>query len=98
MALNEDWVQKLLRYDVTLEAIDGEGNYGGSEFSDSGNVGRAWIDGCLVVYDLEDPPFWLAAVQTCLDEDGNMIVHPDGTPALQTIIRSRIVEEETAHG
>jgi hypothetical protein len=61
VALDPDWVQDLLEYKATLQA-------GGS---DSGNVGRAAIDGALVVYDLEDPPYWLVPVLEARDEDGN---------------------------
>lgn len=70
MALNEIWVQELLAYEKTLEARDGK-NYGGPKFSDSGSVGRAWIDGTIVVYDLDDAPAWLAEVLAARDEDGN---------------------------
>jgi hypothetical protein len=70
MALNEDWVQELLTYKVTLEARDGK-NYGGPKFSDSGEIGRAWVDGVLVVYDLSDAPAWLGEVLEARDDDGN---------------------------
>lgn len=62
MALIEEDVQTFLGSD------DGER----SEFrSESGSVGRASIDGTLVVYDPEDCPEWLANVLTRRDEDGN---------------------------
>jgi hypothetical protein len=66
MALNEDWVQSLLKYEATLEA-PGDATDG----SDSGEIGRAWIDGVLVVYDLQDVPAWLAVALDARDEDGN---------------------------
>jgi hypothetical protein len=60
MALNVDDVQSF------LGGTDGEDR---SEFrSDSGYVGRCWIDGTLVVYDLMDVPMWLAAVLKRRDE------------------------------
>ena len=66
MALNEDWIQKLLYYEATLAPVSqGWGS------SDSGEVGRAWIDGCLVVYDLQDVPLWLAEALKARDDDGN---------------------------
>lgn len=35
------------------------------------SVGRALIDGCMVIYDLDDPPVWLRAVIRAQDENGN---------------------------
>lgn len=61
MALDPDWVQDLLEHKVTLRAGD----------SDSGEIGRAWIDGTLVVWDLQDPPRWLETVLEGRDDDGN---------------------------
>lgn len=66
MALTEKWVQDLLKYNRTLKPVAG-----GHGSSDSGAVGRAWIDGTLVVYDLEDTPSWLQTVLDGRDEDGN---------------------------
>jgi hypothetical protein len=68
MALNADWVQALLKYEVTLTPPDQERDpgYPGSE---SHCIGRAWIDGALVVYDLEDPPKWLIPVLNERDDD-----------------------------
>ena len=61
MAINEDDIQAFLGSD------DGDR----STFrSDSGAVGRAWIDGALVVYDLEDCPQWLANALKAQDENG----------------------------
>jgi hypothetical protein len=67
MALNVNWVQGLLSYTHDLSAPDNEPGI----YTDSGYVGRAWIDGALVVYDPEDCPAWLAEVLTQRDEDGN---------------------------
>lgn len=39
--------------------------------SDSGSVGRASIDGTLVVYDLDDVPMWLVTVLEGRDDGGN---------------------------
>jgi len=39
--------------------------------SDSGHVGRAWVDGVLVIYDLMDVPLWLATALDARDDDGN---------------------------
>lgn len=65
MALCDDWVQSLLTYEVTLESpADSQ------MATDSGNIGRCWIDGVLVVYDLEDIPAWLAKALADQDEDG----------------------------
>jgi hypothetical protein len=62
MAVNVADIQKFLGAD------DGER----SEFgSDSGRVGRSWIDGTLVVYDPEDCPKWLADVLARQNEDGD---------------------------
>lgn len=36
-----------------------------------GGVGRSTIDGCVVIYDLDDVPVWLKVVQDHCDEDGN---------------------------
>ena len=41
----------------------------GAEPSES--VGRAVIDGCVVTYDLDAPPRWLALLLADRDEDGN---------------------------
>lgn len=65
MALNDKWVQELLKYNVTLKPP----SYSGS---DSGAIGRVWIDGTLVVYDLEDCPKWLQDILDQRDEDGNV--------------------------
>ena len=35
------------------------------------SVGRAVIDGCVVTYDLDAPPRWLALLLADRDEDGN---------------------------
>lgn len=61
MAINEDDIQAF------LGAEKREHDFG----SDSGRVGRAWIDGVLVVYDPEDCPKWLADALHMEDEDGN---------------------------
>lgn len=66
MALNEEWVQNLLSYRATLAAPDE------ALASDSGSVGRASIDGCIVVYDLEDPPAWLVPILNARNEDGDL--------------------------
>lgn len=65
MALNDDWAQELLTCVVTLEAPSDKRG------TDSGEIGRAWVDGTLVVYDLQDVPAWLAPVLEARDEDGN---------------------------
>ena len=65
MALNDKWVQSLLGYEKTLELPD---CYPGS---DSGHIGRAYVDGILVIYDIEDIPLWLMKVLDNLDENGN---------------------------
>ena len=64
MALSEKWVQDLLDHNCTLEAPP----YAGSG---SGAISRNWIDGALVIYDLEDPPAWLKPILMIQDEDGN---------------------------
>ena len=77
MALNGDWVQDLLAYKDTLappEFIQG---------SDSGGIGRAWIDGALVVYDLEDPPVWLAPVLDASMRDENGDTHIAGVTLMR---------------
>lgn len=61
MALNEDWVQSLLKYEATLAPPEGNDK----------NISRTWIDGALVVYDLDDPPVWLRPILELQDEDGN---------------------------
>jgi hypothetical protein len=62
MALNVDDIQTFLGSDDSAR----------SQFrSESGSVGRAWIDGVLVVYDLADAPAWLVTVLDAQDEDGN---------------------------
>lgn len=66
MALKDDWVQSLFKYEVTLEAPGDT-----SDATDSGEIGRAWVDGVLVVYDLQDVPQWLAVVLDARDDDGN---------------------------
>ena len=66
MALKDDWVQSLFNYEVTLEA---PGN--ATDGSDSGEIGRTWIDGVLVIYDLRDVPAWLVMALDARDEDGN---------------------------
>lgn len=65
MALNEDWVQSLFNYEVTLEAPATA-----TDATDSGGIGRTWVDGVLVVYDLQDVPAWLVTVLDARDEDG----------------------------
>jgi hypothetical protein len=61
MALIEEDVQKFLGGDTDR-----------AEFrSDSGSVGRASIDGVLVIYDLDDIPAWFAGALRVRDEDGN---------------------------
>ena len=65
MALNPVWVQDLLAYKDTLAPPDFIPG------SDSGAIGRTHIDGVLVVYDIEDPPAWLATIFQLQDEDGN---------------------------
>lgn len=81
MALDEDWVQDLLEYKVTLKA--------GS--SDSGGIGRAWIDGALVVYDLEDPPIWFAPVLDLSEES------EDGNTDIKAVAIQREGEEPKLH-
>ena len=69
MAINEDDIQAFLggTDDTSLS-----NNTFRSRFrSDSGNVGRSWIDGTVVIYDPEDCPKWLADVFKQADEDGN---------------------------
>jgi hypothetical protein len=62
MALIEEDIQKFLGGDDSER----------SEFrSDSGSVGRASIDGVLVIYDLDDIPAWFAGALRVCDEDGN---------------------------
>jgi hypothetical protein len=62
MAINVEDIQNF------LGSEDGER----STFrSNSGYVGRSWIDGALVVYDPEDCPKWLADALKSQDEDGN---------------------------
>ena len=63
MALSDAWIEELLNYDATLAPKDFT--------SESGNVGRAAIDGALVVFDLDDPPAWLKPVLDMRDENGN---------------------------
>lgn len=58
--LNEIWVQQLLKYEATLAA----------PANDNKGVGRAWVDGALVVYDLDDIPVWLEPVLNARDADG----------------------------
>lgn len=65
MALNDDWVQQLLKYEVTLEPPE---EFSGSSY---GNISRAWIDGTLIVFDPDDVPSWLSEVLLHRDEDGN---------------------------
>jgi len=66
MALYEDWVQQLLKYEVTLESpADFEG-------SDSGDINRHSIDGTLIIYDPDDMPKWLIELEAKADEDGNV--------------------------
>lgn len=69
MAINEEDIQRFLgSEDDTLEA----GHTFRSRFgSDSGRVGRSWIDGTVVIYDPEDCPAWLNDVFKQADEDGN---------------------------
>jgi len=66
MALDVDWCQQLLRHETTLAPPKH------SEIA----IGRAWIDGVLVVWDLDDPPGWLDVVLAQRDEDGN-VERPD---------------------
>lgn len=40
--------------------------------SESGDVGRASVDGTLVIYDPNDVPGWLQEILTARDEDGNV--------------------------
>lgn len=62
MAINPDDIQSYL----------GAGERPFDFGSDSGNVGRSWIDGVLVVYDPDDCPKWLAdALALAQQEDGN---------------------------
>jgi len=66
MALYDEWVQQLLRYEVTLEPpADFEG-------SDSGAINRHAIDGTLIVYDPDDMPKWLQELEAKKDDDGNV--------------------------
>lgn len=61
MSLDEAWVQGLLRYEKTLAPPEGN----------TKKIGRAWIDGCLVVYDPDDCPLWLALALGTRDDEGN---------------------------
>lgn len=61
--LNERWAQALLHYKADLSAP----SYPASE---SGHIGRAAIDGALVIYDPDDPPSWLREVLESRDDDG----------------------------
>ena len=67
MALNSDDVQSFLGNTDARRDWGERSPFG----SDSGHVGRVWIDGVLVVYDLMDVPMWLATVLEAQDEDGN---------------------------
>lgn len=67
MALTDESVQAYLETDKDAGEV-----FSGDFTSDSGNVGRASIDGTLVIYDLDDRPAWLNAVLAARDEDGNV--------------------------
>lgn len=62
MALNKVDVQNFLGADD-----DGRSNF----HSDSGDVGRASIDGVLVIYDLNDIPAWFAGALKVANDDGD---------------------------
>jgi len=34
-------------------------------------ISRHTIDGAVVIYDMDDPPAWLTAVESASDENGN---------------------------
>jgi hypothetical protein len=57
--LNQDWLQRVVMSSV-LDAPDR-----------TTNIGRSIIDGCLVVYPLDQPPAWLLPVLADRDDDGN---------------------------
>jgi len=66
MALCPDWVQALMSYKTTLKPMDD-----GYQMSDSGTTGRAWVDGTLIIYDLEDRPEWLKTVLDGRNDEGD---------------------------
>lgn len=70
--LDAGWLQNLITYQVTLEAPAGNRQ----------GIGRAIIDGALVIYDLDAPPAWLAPVLSARDEDGNVPAQHCTAPAL----------------
>jgi hypothetical protein len=70
MALKDEWVQDLLKYRRTLAPPV----YGGREHvgSESGSIGRACVDGTLIIYDIDDQPKWLEELFAQQDDDGNV--------------------------
>jgi hypothetical protein len=70
VALRDSWVQEILNYECSLEDPT---EWGDDPGSDSGDVGRAAIDGTIVVYDPQDVPTWLQSVLDARDEDGNTV-------------------------
>ena len=60
----EDRLQQLIKTKKGAEAQHWCNKYGYSE-------GWAIIDGSLVIYDIDNPPAWLAPVLAVQDEDGN---------------------------
>ena len=66
MAINVDDVQAYLGASPEERSMDFD--------TDSGYVGRAWVDGVLVVYDLMDVPQWLATVLDARDDDGDTVL------------------------
>lgn len=58
-----------LPYEYLREVMTGEDAEPPEDYA--GSIGRAIIDNALVIYDLDEPPAWLAPVLAARDEDGN---------------------------
>lgn len=64
MSIPEDRLQQLIRRKDSEEALRWCKEHHYSE-------GWAIVDGCLVIYNIDDKPSWLGDVLESRDEDGN---------------------------